>query len=114
MDKPREKKLRIAPFALHAARGVIRDQNTRRKAMFVAVIVAVVMLFCGATLLAPMLDAHTRPGWFVFYWLICAWVTITALLLAIFDLLLLRARGRAVRRRLKEEFSQPASSDRKA
>ena len=41
MDEPREKKLRIAPFALHAARGMIRDQNARRKIMFVAVLVAV-------------------------------------------------------------------------
>ena len=75
--------------------------------MFGAVIVAVVMLFSGATFLAPILDSHTRPGWFVFYWLICAWVTITVLLLAIFDLLLVRAQARAARRRLNEKFSQP-------
>ena len=52
------------------------------------------MLFCGATFLAPVLDPKTRPGWFIFYWLACAWVTVTAVLLAIFDLLLVRAQAR--------------------
>jgi len=66
----------------------------RRKAMFCTVIVAVVMLFCGATFLAPLLDPKTRPGWFILYWLACAWVTVTVVLLAIFDLLLMRVQVR--------------------
>jgi protein-S-isoprenylcysteine O-methyltransferase Ste14 len=66
----------------------------RRKAMFLTVIVALVMLFCGATFLAPVLDPKIRPGWFVTYWLACVWVTVTALLLAVFDLLLARQQAR--------------------
>ena len=62
-------------------------------AMFVVVIVALVMLFLGSTFLAPVLDPKVRPGWFIFYWAVCAWVTVTAVLLAVFDLLLVRAQG---------------------
>jgi len=113
MIPPNEKKLRFASFVIHATRGLVRDQNTRRKTMFVIVLVAVVMLFLGATFLAPALDPHHRPGWFIFYWFVCAWWTVLAVLLAVFDLLLVRARGRAARRGLRQEFSQPGDSDRK-
>lgn len=103
---PNEKKLRFASFALHATRGLVRDQNARRRTMFVTMIVALVLLFCGATFLAPVFDPHVRPGWFIFYWTVCAWVTLTAVLLAVFDLLLVRAQGRAAKRALAEKFSE--------
>ena len=109
---PNEKKLRFVSFAIHAARGLVRDQNTRRTTMFWTVIVAVVMLFCGATFLAPWLDPQVRPGWFIFYWLACAWVTVTVVLLAIFDLLLVRVQARAAKRRLAQEIRRPAGSRR--
>ena len=51
--RPPKRRLRIASFAVHAARGLVRDQTMRRKTMFWTVIVALVMLFCGATFLAP-------------------------------------------------------------
>src|SRR5689334_12649261 len=94
---PSPRNLRIASFATHAARGLVRDQTMRRKAMFWTVMVAIVMLFCGATFLAPVLDPREHPGWFIFYWLLCAWVTITVVLLAIFDLLMVRVAARARR-----------------
>ncbi len=100
---PPSRPLRIAPFALQAARGLVRDQTLRRKAMFWTVIVAVVMLFCGATFLTPWLDPKLRPGWFMLYWLACGWVTITVVLLAIFDLLLVRVQARQEKRRLAAE-----------
>ncbi len=103
---PNEKKLRFASFALHATRGLVRDQNARRKTMFVIVIVALVLLFCGVTFLAPVLDPHVLPGWFIFYWTVCAWITLTAVLLAAFDLLLVRAQGRAAKRALAEKFAE--------
>jgi protein-S-isoprenylcysteine O-methyltransferase Ste14 len=108
---PNEKKLRFASFAMHAARGLVRDQNTRRKTMFIVTIVALILLFAGSTFLAPMLDHHLRPGWFIFYWLVCAWITVTAALLAIFDLLLVRAQGRAEKRSLAEKISTPPEAD---
>lgn len=102
---PNEKKLRFASFAVHATRGLVRDQNSRRKTMFVIVIVALLLLFCGATFLAPALDPRLRPGWFIFYWAVCAWVTMTAVLLAVFDLLLVRAQDRAAKRALAQKLS---------
>lgn len=108
---PNEKRLRIGSFSLQAARGLVRDRQTRRMTMFIIVIIALVMLFLGSTFLRPLLDPHERPGWFIFYWAICAWVTMTALLLAIFDLLLVRAEGRAARQELGEELADPGESD---
>lgn len=111
---PNEKKLRFASFAVHATRGLVRDQNARRKTMFLAVLVAALLLFCGSTFLAPVLDPHARPGWFIFFWFVCAWITVLATLLAVFDLLLVRAEGRAARRRLKDVFSKSTDPDEEA
>jgi protein-S-isoprenylcysteine O-methyltransferase Ste14 len=107
---PNEKKLRFASFAIHVTRGLLRDQAARRKVMFVTVLVAVVMLFCGSTFLASALDPHTRPGWFIFYWLVCAWVTMTVVLLAVFDFLLVRTKGRSAKRDLAQRLSQQQHS----
>ena len=82
----------------------------RRKTMFWTVIVAVLMVFCGATFLAPVLDSKIRPGWFIFYWLACAWATVTVVLLAIFDLLLVRARARDEKRRLVRKIEESRKS----
>jgi hypothetical protein len=110
-EAPDEKKLRFASFAVHATRGLVRDQQTRRMTMFVLVIVALMMLFLGASFLAPVLDPHLRPGWFIFYWAVCAWVTMTAVLLAIFDLLIVRAQARAARRTLGRGLAEPDETD---
>jgi protein-S-isoprenylcysteine O-methyltransferase Ste14 len=101
---PKQRNLRIASFATHATRGILRDEQTRRKVMFGTIFMAVVMLFCGATFLAPVLDPRIRLGWFVVYWLVCAWITVTAVLLAIFDLLLARAQGRTAGRALAKKL----------
>ena len=108
---PDERKLRIASFATHATRGILRDRETRRQVMFWTVLVAVVMLFLGATFLAPWLDPHARPGWFILYWLACAWITVTAVLLAIFDLLVVRVQAREQKRRLAGEMAKEGDAD---
>ncbi|HEY2800675.1 MAG TPA: hypothetical protein VGI85_08785 [Chthoniobacterales bacterium] len=108
---PNEKKLRIASFAIHAARGLVRDQSMRRKTMFTLTLVALVLLFCGATWLAPVLDPHARPGWFIFYWAVVAWITFTLVLLAVFDLLLVRAQGRKTQRSLAKELAERRPND---
>lgn len=109
---PKQRNLRIASFATHATRGLLRDQTMRRKTMFWTVIVAVLMLFCGGTLLAPWLDPRVRPGWFILYWMACGWVTVTVVLLAIFDLLRVRVKARDERRRLARNIAEtPESSD---
>jgi hypothetical protein len=108
---PKQRSLRIASFVTHATRGLLRDQTMRRKTMFWTVIVAVVMLFSGATFLAPVLDPKTRPGWFVFYWLACVWVTVTVVLLAVFDLLLVRVQARDEKRALARKITGTPDND---
>ncbi|HEY2712365.1 MAG TPA: hypothetical protein VGI60_07610 [Chthoniobacterales bacterium] len=110
MERPsNDRKLRVGSFAAHAARGLVRDQTMRRKAMSWTVIVALLMLFCGATFLAPWLDPKIRPGWFLLYWLACAWVTVTVVLLAIFDLLVVRTQARMERQGLAHKLTETES-----
>ena len=103
---PLEKKLRTAPFVVHATRGVIRDRATRRKAIFVLLTIAVLMVIAGSTFLQELLNPRQHFGWFAFYWLVCGWLTFTVLLLALFDLLILRAEARAARRALREKIEE--------
>jgi hypothetical protein len=97
-------RLRIVSFAIHSARGVIRDQSTRRRVMFITLLIAMLMLFFGTTFLQPLLSPREHPGWFVLFWVACAWLTLTAFLLALFDLLMLRAQDRTARKSLREKL----------
>src|SRR6266478_6066262 len=105
MDEPPEKTLRSVSFVVHATRGVIRDQTARRKTMFVLLVVALVLLFAGSTLLRSILNPRGHPVWFIFYWLVCGWLTVTAMLLALFDLLVIRARARKAETSLRGDLS---------
>ena len=60
------------------------------------------LLFAGAT----FLDAKLREHVWVFagYWFACAWLTIAALLLALYDMVAIRAASRRERRRLDAEY----------
>lgn len=100
------KNVRVGSFAVHSARGLIRDQTTRRWVMFVTILMAMMMLFLGSTLLAPFLVPREHPGWFILFWLACAWLTLTGLFLALFDLLMVRAKSRAAKRELCENLDQ--------
>lgn len=107
--------MRTASFVVHATRGVIRDQTTRRKTMFVLLVGALVLLFGGSTFLSPILNPREHPGWFIFYWFVCGWLTVTAMLLALFDLLIVRAQARKGARLLHGKVSDrqdPAAQDR--
>jgi len=97
-----EKPLRTVSFVVHAARGVIRNQNARRKAMFVILAGALVLLFCGSTFLQSVLNPREHPDWFIFVWAVCAWLALTAMLLAVFDLLMIRLQARKTQRELRE------------
>ena len=103
-NSPEEKQLQTASFAIHAARGVIRDPTARRKTMFVLLLTALVLLFCGSTFLQSILSPREHPGWFIFYWVICGWLALTAMLLAIFDLLMVRLEARRARRALRSNL----------
>jgi hypothetical protein len=83
---------------------LIRDHKTRRKTM-----VAVGLLFSGSTFLRPVLDPRVHPDWFILFWFACAWITLAALL-AVFDMLLVRAQARAAEKLLRKEISQTPDS----
>jgi hypothetical protein len=79
--------------------------------MGISLSVAVGMLIAGLTVLRPWLNPHEHPWRFILYWFACAWETLLVLLLALLDLLLVRAQARAARRAFQEEFSQRTTSD---
>ena len=108
-NSPEEKHLRTTSFVIHATRGVIRDQTIRRKTMFAVLIVALVLVFAGSTFLQPILTPKDHPGWFIFYWFACAWLTLTAMLLAFFDILVVRTQARKTRKILQGETQGPAA-----
>ena len=90
-------------------RGILLDPRTRRGAMFVLLIAALVMLFAGNTFLAGTLPL---PWGFMIYWAVCAWLTLAALLLALWDLLLLRAAARRERRKLERQILEKQMRER--
>ena len=93
---------RSAALVIAITRGVIRSQQMRRSAMFVMLVIALILLFLGATFLNETL--LERPALFLCYWAACAWLTLTAVLLALFDLLAVRAAAARERRRVKAEI----------
>jgi hypothetical protein len=90
----------------HIARGLIRNQTARRHMMFYVIILAMVMLFAGGTFLKGILFEH--PLFLVAFWFLCGALTILAALLAVFDILVLRAQARAERKRLEREVLEAA------
>ena len=109
---PPEKRLRVAPFAVHATRGLLRDQQARRKTMAITLIIAVVFTIAGLTVLRPWLDPQEHPWRFILYWLVCAWEIVLVLLLALFDMLMVRAQTRAAKRVLQEQFQDGRAPER--
>jgi len=88
-------------FIILTTKGIIRDQAVRRAAMLVIVLAALLMAVAGATFLSGWLAGDKWV--FLIYWLFCAWLTLTAILLSIFDLLVVRVLLRREQRRLKRE-----------
>ena len=89
---------------VHATRGVIRDPRARRKMMLALLAGAIVVLLCGLTFLQPALSPQEHPWRVIIFWMACIWLTLTALLLAIFDLLMLRMEARRAERALRERL----------
>ena len=106
-----KKRFRVVPFTVHATRGLLRDERSRRKTMAFSLVIAVVMLVAGLTVLRPWLNPQEHPWRFIFFWFACAWETLLVLLLALLDLLLVRAQARAARKAMVEGFSQQETSD---
>jgi hypothetical protein len=87
-------------FIIQATRGVIRDARVRRKTMAVLLVLALAMVAAGVFALGPWLDPREHPARFLVFWFVCGWLTVTALLLALLDLLMVRAIARRARQAL--------------
>jgi protein-S-isoprenylcysteine O-methyltransferase Ste14 len=85
-------------------KGLVRDPIARRKLMFWIMMVALVMLFVGTIFLS---DEWVRkhPWWAIGYWAVCGWLTLTGMLLAVMDILIIRAVHRALQRKLEKEIA---------
>lgn len=91
-------------------KGIIRDQRMRRSMMFWIMMVALVMLFLGSWLLTEKW-AREHPWLYLIFWLVCAWLTLTGVLLALLDILALRAAQRAARRVLEKQMLDKIKDD---
>jgi fatty acid desaturase len=101
---PEEKELKRVSFIVHATRGVIRDQRTRRKAMALLLALAVLMLLAGFTVLQSFMNPREHPWFVIIFWVACVWLCFTATLLALFDLLIIRLEARRAQRALREKL----------
>ncbi len=106
---PNEKDLQYASFVVHATRGVIRGQSVRRKTMFALLVVAMLLLFSGLTFLAPMLNPRAHLVAALAFWIACVWLTVTALLLALFDLVSVRRTARREELKLRKQYAESAA-----
>ena len=95
-------------LVIQISKGIIRDVRVRRWAMFYALLAAMLLLFTGAVLIDRWLREHLLV--LVLWWGVCAWLTLLAVLLALFDMLMIRAAARRERKRLQREFLEKDSS----
>jgi predicted membrane protein len=79
--------------------------------MLILLLVALLLLFSGSTFLATTVNPREHPFWFIFFWFICAWLTLTAMFLAFFDMLMVRLHARRTERNLREEFPETETPD---
>ncbi len=107
---PDQERLRTTSFVVHATRGVIRGQSTRRKAMLLLLALALLLLIAGFTFLQPALNPQEHPWRVILFWIVCIWLTFTAMLLALFDLLVLRLEARRAERALREKLEAARST----
>jgi hypothetical protein len=98
----------VTKFVISLSRAILRDQHARRQFMFYTVLMAMLMLFAGSTFLQQWLREHVLL--LLIYWAACGWLAITAALLAVFDLLIIRAAARAARRKLERRVLDEAKS----
>lgn len=74
--------------------------------MGVLLALAVLMIVLGSTVLEQWLAQHGRLLWFILFWMACGWLTVTALLLALFDILMLRVQARAARKAFRSDLER--------
>jgi hypothetical protein len=84
------------------ARFLVRHQSARRSTMFYLLATALGFVLVGGILFPGWLRA--RPLIFMFFWLTCASLTLIALVLACFDLILVRVASRVAQRALRAQY----------
>lgn len=92
-------------------RVIALDQGARRGAIFALVLASLGMLFLGSTLFYRYLESHSWA--FIIYWLACLWLTLTFMLLAVYDMLAIFLAGRHLRRNLEQELVRKQNSSTK-
>lgn len=101
--------MKLAQTSAAIARGIVRHRPARRHAMATLIVIAAALLMAGVTFLAQWLV--DRPVLFLVYWLVCAWTTVAALLLALLDIMILRRESRAARRQLRKRVFDEKDDD---
>ena len=81
--------------------------------MLFLLVIALLLLISGFTFLQPALNPQDHPWRVIFFWIVCIWLTFTVLLLALFDLLVLRLQTRRAERALREKFGAEGSTSNK-
>lgn len=92
------------------ARAIAGNQTSRRRALFHLTLGACLAVFAGAVVVGRFLEQH--PWLFVFYWLGVAWLTLTIVLVAVYDALAVLADGRRARRDLERRLAQESHDER--
>lgn len=82
-------------------KGLIQDRTQRRTTMFVVAMAATLMVFLGYLFVG---SPGETPWLFIIYWFACTWLTLLLLLLALYDIIAVRVKLTAERRRIKEEI----------
>lgn len=85
-------------------RGLIVDQHLRRLTMFYVVIGALVTAFVAGLFVSDYIDPRANFSWFALDTLGCGLLTILAILLTIYDLLLVRLQARLARHQLRRRM----------
>ena len=98
-----------AKFVIQVSKGLIRHQRARRLVMFYSVLAALVLLFVGAVFQWPA--PHEHPFLFFGYWAVCAWITFLAVLLALYDLVKVRAEAQRQQRELARQHLDDKADD---
>jgi len=86
-------------FILLVSKGILRDRHMRRTVLFWVIAAALLMVAVGALLLDDWLMHNLLIA--LLYWGACAWLTLTSVLLAFFDMLVVRGEAARERQRFK-------------
>lgn len=89
--------------------GIIREQRVRRSVLFVVMISIMLMLFGGVVVFDQWLAKH--PIVFLLYWGACLWLTGLSILMALYDMLMVRKAGALSRRRLAEDMAEETNEE---